>query len=171
MKKILSLLLCLPLLLGICLLSSCCKDDPSPAPSTIDSPAPSTIDSPAPSAIKMMDFEAKYVVNGYSYYLFHSDGTGEYVIDHTYEYEYLENYTVSGTVEFVWREASDGAIYLFKTEERYNENHTDGYSLGIITEPIYFGEDFFAYTRTGAGNSYTTKFVREGSSLDLSAKK
>ncbi|MBO7170746.1 MAG: hypothetical protein J6W28_06190 [Clostridia bacterium] len=105
MKKTFSLLLCLTLLLGVCLSLSSCRSSAGASPLR-----------PA----DVMDFEAKYARNDYDYYLFHADGTGEYVIDHTWEYnsEYLEDYTLSGTVSFIWREASNGAIYLFKTEER-----------------------------------------------------
>lgn len=102
----------------------------------------------------------------YSHYVFHADGTGEYVIDRTLEYndEYLD-YTLSGTVSFIWREASNGAIYLFKTEVRYNENHTEGKSLGIANEPIYFGEDFFTYIHGSSAGSDSRIYVREGSEL------
>ena len=152
MKKTFSLLLCLTLLLGVCLSLSSCRSGAGASPLR---------------SADVMDFEAKYARNDYDYYLFHADGTGEYVIDHTWEYnsEYLENYTLSGTVSFIWREASNGAIYLFKTEERYNENHTEGNSIGITNEPLYFGEDFFTYIYGSSIGSDSHIYVREGSEL------
>ena len=150
MKKTHSLLLCLALLLGICfLLSSCGGKTTNP-----------------------IDFDEKYIKNDYAYYLFHADGTGEYVTEYTFDYpnDPTLNHTLSGTVEFVWREASDGAIYLFKTVERYNENHTEGHTIGIFDEPIYFGEDFFACTIDNSTGSSTHIYVVEGSKLDLSAE-
>ena len=149
MKKTHSLLLCLTLLLAACLLLSSCDGN-----GTVRS-------------ADLIDFDEKYACNEYSHYVFHADGTGEYVIDHTWEYndEYLENYTLSGTVSFIWREASNGAIYLFKTEERYNENHTEGNRIGIANDPLYFGEDFFTYIQDSSAGSDSRIYVREGSEL------
>lgn len=78
--------------------------------------------------------------------------------DHTGYCEYSSNATISGRVEFVWREASDGAIYLFKTKTTYYENRGGG-TIPLLTGPIYFSKEFFA----GDGG---VRYVKEGSKLE-----
>ena len=110
-----------------------------------------------------IDFGAKYInyesssYKDYNvYYVFNADHTG-YKECHYISETYL--YTVSGRVEFIWQEASDGAIYLFRSEEHHNEDHTDVYNIPLIKGAIHFGEDFFVY-----GDAKTC--VKEGSVLD-----
>ncbi len=148
MKKALSLLLCLTLLLAACLLLSSCDGD-GDGDGTVRS-------------AHLIDFDEQYNYYDHSYYVFHSDGTGEFVTDRFYSSEYVDDYTLSGTVSFLWREAADGAIYLFRTETHYNENHTEGYTIGLEERgPIYFGKDFFV----GVEDS-TRIYVQKGSELD-----
>ena len=54
-------------------------------------------------------------------------------------------------------------MYLFKTKITYNDDHTEGYGLGLISGSIYFGEDFFVHS----GGHY----IIEGSALAESMKK
>ena len=60
-----------------------------------------------------IDFGKKYLLDENRYYVFEKDQTG--YCEYYYKYEqaaYSEyNYTLSGRVEFVWREASNGAVY------------------------------------------------------------
>ena len=108
----------------------------------------------APSgASNPIDFGKKYIRSEGQYYVFESDGTGVYE---------LHNGKLSGRVTFVWREASDGAVYLFRTGETHDEGHMEGEIITIITAPIHFGEDFFAYDNA-AGSA--VRYVKEGSEL------
>ena len=97
-----------------------------------------------------MKFEKNYVAlgdNSSHSYIFYADGTGIYEVHDVYVYEEFSdyNYTLSGQVEFVWREASDGAVYLFETDVKYNSDHTEGKTLSVTHRPIYFSEDFLVY--------------------------
>ncbi|MBR2340381.1 MAG: hypothetical protein IKA74_06075 [Clostridia bacterium] len=110
-----------------------------------------------------IDFGKKYIYQS-SYYVFEENQTG--YLEHRYEYVDTRfptsSFTRSGRVEFVWREASDGAVYLFRTATHYNEEHTQGHSIPFISSPIYFSEEFFSTTQ---GDS-TTRFIKEGSALE-----
>lgn len=90
------------------------------------------------------------------YYVFEKDQTGYC----EYYYSYSTT-TKSGRVEFVWREASDGAIYLFRTNTTYYEDDNDG-QIPLLTGPIYFSEDFFAF-HSGDGS---VRYIKEGSELE-----
>lgn len=125
---------------------------------------------------KLIDFGKKYMLNENEYYVFESDKTGysEYKYKETDDaFDSIHNYTQSpysytqsGRVDFVWREASDGAIYLFRVETHYNEDHTEEKSIPLIDEPIYFSEDFFVYQL----GSYTYRYIKEGSKLEKTLK-
>ena len=115
-----------------------------------------------------MKFEKKYVAlgdNSSHSYIFYAAGTGIYEVHDVYVYEEFSdyNYTLSGQVEFVWREASDGAVYLFETDVKYNSDHTEGKTLAVTHRPIYFSEDFLVYRN---GENVATRFIIEGSELD-----
>ena len=113
----------------------------------------------------------RYLNTADDYYIFNADKTGYR------EYRYCAtNYTISGRIEFVWRKASDGAVYLFATATHYGEDHTEGRTIPFIEEPICFGEDFFAATSVGGrvmGSSFvsgsvttdTVTYIEEGSEL------
>lgn len=108
-----------------------------------------------------IDFGKRYRYLGEDY-VFNDDKTG---------YHECQN----GRIDFAWREASDGAVYLFETERRYNEGCEDK-ELSLIKHPIYFGEEFFAYTYvsghvyeiylvSGDIDTYTVRYIKEGASL------
>lgn len=137
MKKLLSAILCIFMLVSLCIsLASCAKQETS----------------------NPIEFGKKYV-NGSSSYVFNSDGTGVYEIHYSSsELDYVK----SGSAEFVWREASNGGISLFQTSTKYNaENSTDS-KIRVVSATIYFGEDFFTY-ETDSG---TVRVVVEDSKLD-----
>ena len=118
------------------------------------------------SAGNPIDFGKKYV-NGDTYYVFNADGTG-YVnyyskYDSTIDAKY--NSTTSGVADFEWREASDGAIYLFKTAERFNENNVNSDSIPVIAHAIHFSDDCFVYSHVYNGFSNTIKYIKEGTKL------
>ena len=138
MKKLIFIILALSCVIG---LSSCSAETTNPIAFGVK--------------YKRADFDQAY--------LFNADHTGYCEVHYEYESSYDEySYTLSGRVEFVWREASDGAIYLFETDTSYNENHTEGKTIDVADFPLYFGEDFFVYTYEGG----TTRFVKVGSELE-----
>lgn len=140
MKKILTIILCAALLFVMCAsLSSCASKTTNP-----------------------IDFGKKYIYedeNGY-YYTFNSDGTGIYEVKYVHEstVDPKYNFTMSGRVEFVWREASDGAVYLFEVKTHYNEDHTGERNLGVTDAAIYFSDDFLVISKS--------RYIKEGSDLD-----
>lgn len=115
-----------------------------------------------------IDFGKKYLLDENRYYVFEKDQTG--YCEYYYKYEradYSEyNYTLSGRVEFVWREASNGAVYLFETKSTYNEDHTEGQTISLITDPIYFSEEFFTYSYSNQYGGKTVTYIKEGSELE-----
>ncbi len=98
--------------------------------------------------------------------VFNKDGTG------TYEYFYRNDsdddkydYTISGTLSFVWEKTNDGAIHMFETKVKYNKDNTDGKTITAISEPLYFSENMIYYSYvTGLGSS-VRKYILEGSDL------
>ena len=107
-----------------------------------------------------IDYGKKYCSSENNYYVFNKDQTGYRV------YYYKDVYTLSGRVEFVWREASNGGIYLFATKETYNDDHTEGKKIGVISRPLYFSDDFFTYTYVNSYGDTVVKFIKEGSALE-----
>ena len=122
-----------------------------------------------------IDYGKKYLLGENQYYVFEKDQTGYYECYCKYKHEYSDsskyNYTLSGRVEFVWREASNGAVYLFETETSYNEDHTEGKTINVITDPIYFSEDFFTYSYSNQYGGNTVTYIKEGSNLEKSIDK
>lgn len=110
-----------------------------------------------------IDYGKKYLRDENQYYVFEKDQTGYYEC-----YYETPEYTLSGRVEFVWREASDGAVYLFETETSYNEDHTKGKEISLIDKSIYFSEDFFTYS---VSNHNVIHYIKEGSKLEKDLKK
>lgn len=108
-----------------------------------------------------IDFGKKYMHSENHYYVFNSDHTGYGYYHYSYDSLYGNDYVTSGRVEFVWREASDGAIYLFRTETHTDEDDSGYSTIPLIQSPIYFGEDFFAYRSEGV-----MRFIKEGSELE-----
>ena len=117
-----------------------------------------------------IDYGKKYLLDENRYYVFEKDQTGYYECYYKYDSS-AYHYTLSGRVEFVWREASNGAVYLFKTETFYNEDHTEGKTISVITDPIYFSEDFFTYSYSNQYGGNTVTYIKEGSSLEKSIDK
>lgn len=144
MKKTYLTLISLALLLSFCLaLTSCGSNTKNP-----------------------IDFGKKYMLSEDTYYIFYSNNTG--VFEHRYV-DTAYNYTISGKVEFVWREASDGAVHLFDVKTEYDDDHTEGRSISITNTPIYFSEEFFTYERFSdyVTNGHTNEYyVKEGSKLE-----
>ena len=120
-----------------------------------------------------IDYGKKYLLDENRYYIFEKDQTGYYECYYKYESSLSSeyNYTLSGRVEFVWREASNGAVYLFETETSYNEDHTEGKTINVITDPIYFSEDFFTYSYSNQYGGKTVTYIKEGSNLEKSIDK
>ena len=120
-----------------------------------------------------IDYGKKYLLDENQYYVFEKDQTGYY--EYYYKYESSDfsehNYTLSGRVEFVWREASNGAVYLFETETSYNEDHTEGETISVTTNPIYFSEDFFTYFYSNQSGGISVNYIKEGSKLEKSIDK
>ena len=124
------------------------------------------------SVISPIEYGKRYMKGENDFYVFNADGTGYR------EYKQVESkYTLSGRIEFVWRGASDGAVYLFKTQEHYNTDHTEGKTLFLAEEPLYFGEDFLVYSYvsgsvlgmsvvSGSTSTYTARYIVEGSELE-----
>ena len=113
-----------------------------------------------------IDFGEKYISrdmeNGTYYYVFRANGTGYMECDYTRE---ASGYTYSGKIDFEWREASDGAVYLFEVEITRNANDS-GKDLPFVQSGIYFGDGFFVSVSSGQYGDYVRYFVREGSGLD-----
>ena len=114
-------------------------------------------------------YEKFYGSSNSQYYVFNSDNTG-YMEIYEFGNGVVETEGVtpvkSGRVDFVWREASDGAVYLFETQTRHNEDHTNMGSISIISLPIYFSEDFFVYEYSNQYGSVSVKYIKEGSDLE-----
>ena len=126
MKKIITMLMCVALLLSSC--SSLCACSSYDSENAVNDSENAVKNSENP-----IEFGKKYMVGKNNYYIFNHDGTGTFYRKYVYEYEpdSKYNYTLSGSVDFVWREASDGAIYLFEREVHYNEDHTEGKRLRL----------------------------------------
>ncbi len=101
-------------------------------------------------------------------YTFYADQTG--IMEYYYAYTdkiYPEySYVLSGTVEFEWRMASDGYIYLFKTGERYNEDHTDGKTISLTHSSFSFANEFLIKN----GGNVPDRYILEGSDLEKAMK-
>ena len=117
-----------------------------------------------------IDYGKKYLLNENQYYVFKKDQTGYYECYYKRDSS-TSSYTLSGRVEFVWREASNGAIYLFETKVSYNDDHTEGEKIGVISSPIYFSGEFFAYSYTNQYGTTTVRYIKEGSELEKSIEK
>ena len=139
MKKFLAVIMAVLMLVGACVSLASCS---SPKKSKID-------------------FGKKYMLNEDRYYVFNEDNTGYYEC-----YYKGTDYTLSGRVDFEWREASDGAVYLFEVDVEYNKKHTKGKKISLIYEPIYFSDEFFVYSSNSQyTGSSTTRYIKEGSEL------
>ncbi len=112
------------------------------------------------TATSLIDFGKKYIYfedSGTSdkFIVFHPDHTG-----YCENYHVGDSYTRSARVNFVWREASDAAIYLFKTETIYHEDHTSPYPPVLPAGPLYFSEEFFV------NRDSLVCYIKEGTELE-----
>ena len=133
MKKTISII-CLVLLIASCFsLAACSKKTNNP-----------------------IDFDEKYIFmsnnadNSYNgdYYVFKSDNTGYF--------DYGD-----GRIDFVWREAADGAVYLFEEDAEHNGEKKES----IPTEAIYFSEEFMVYEFSNQFGSSIRRFIKDDSEL------
>lgn len=146
MKKLFAIIICLALLAAACTSLISCRNAKTTNP---------------------IDFGKKYIYSEDRYYVFEADQTGYCEYKYTYEFSNASlSYTKSGRVDFVWREASDGAVYLFRTETHYYDDHTEGNDIPLIENPIYFSEDFFTYVSDHQYGSASVFYVKEGSDLE-----
>ena len=104
-------------------------------------------------------------------YTFYANQTG--VMERYYVYsdsspEY--NYILSGSVEFEWRIASDGGVYLFETNVHYDEYHTKDKTINLNRSPCYFSDDFMVYTFSNQFGTSYRRCVLEGSDLEKALK-
>lgn len=116
-----------------------------------------------------IDYGKKYLLDDNRYYVFEKDQTG--YCEYYYNYDIGDSeyhYTLSARLDFVWREASDGAVYLFETKATYYEDHTEGKEIELISNPIYFSEDFLTYFRSTQYGGYSVNYIKEGSELEKS---
>ena len=121
-------------------------------------------------------FNKKYIHEGGSEtdvqtYTFYANQTG--VMERYYVYDKSSpeyNYVLSGTVEFEWRIATDGGVYLFETKTQFNSDHTDGKTISLTRSPCYFSEDFMVYTSSGEYGTSYRRCILEGSSLEKALK-
>lgn len=148
MKKTLTLIACAVLLIASCVSFCSCF--------SLDGLLPEEAETVNP-----IDFDMKYVKDD-SYYIFYADNTGIYEL----HFEKSNGDVVSSRVDFVWREASDGAVYLFEVGEYHYPDHTDGLNAGVAPQPIYFSEEFFTYVRHDSTGATTYRYIKEGSELD-----
>lgn len=108
-----------------------------------------------------------YYTNENHYYVFNKDKTGYKYYRYVYndEYKPQNNYTISGRVDFVWREGTSDDIHLFVVEVHYDNDHTDGKIIEIFNSPIYFVEDCLIDIVSAS------KFIVEDSELEKTIKK
>ncbi|MBQ9131722.1 MAG: hypothetical protein IJX62_04555 [Clostridia bacterium] len=144
MKKVWTLFTCTVLLIAMCMSFYSCS---------------------SAKTVNPIDFGKKYMQDEDTYYIFYADQTGLFVQRYATAYGSYD-YTLSGSVDFVWREASDGAVYLFEVESHYNDDHTQGRELGLLDQPIYFSEDFFTYTNYSQYGASVRTYIKEGSELE-----
>ena len=121
-------------------------------------------------------FDKKYIAENdlgaekQTYFIFYSDHTGklERYTKHESSLGDEYSYTISGTVEFAWREADDGSIYLFKTNVTLHEDHdNDSSDIGVPDYPLTVGDEFIALTSPGQHGN-TRRYILEDSDLEKS---
>ena len=151
MKKFLVIIMALLMLALACVsLASCSSGDETDETNETN------------TTVNNIDFGKKYMLSEDRYYVFNEDKTGYYEC-----YQKETEYTLSGCVNFEWREASNGAVYLFEVDVEYNKKHTKDKKISIIDEPIYFSDEFFVYSSTSQyTGSSTTCYIKEGSGLE-----
>ena len=94
---------------------------------------------------------------------FSADGNGQYEVYHSYTSDVSGKTDVSSyTINFKWQQASNGAVYLFKTDVTVHpEDNSEKDDRDVPNCAIYFSEDFLVLDY-GDDN---TIYVRENSDL------
>ena len=179
MKKIIACFLAVLIIVTLCLsLFACTQSSDNSADDKTES---NTANTKAATPEERLKYNEKYGFkneNGNEYFIFKSDGTGEY---HKSEvvWDKTEKTVYSGYVNFDWRSASDGAVHLFKNgETQLKDNNTAGYFELNPVKMLFVSEDFvtyYEYETTSYTNlydnvevySYFTKkdYIRAGSTL------
>lgn len=118
-------------------------------------------------------FDKKYIQeipkkNDNKSYTFYANQTGIMERYYVYTSEIFpeDNYVLSGIVEFEWHIA-DGCVYLFKTGERYNDDHTEGEGIALTDLPFSFGDEFMICV---GGSGGVDRYILEGSDLEKALK-
>ena len=118
----------------------------------------------AEELVNPIDFGKKYYLKGdeKKYYVFNEDHTGYFECYHQYVngIDTKYDYTLSGRVEFEWREDSNGAVHLFAGKAEYREDHTEGETIKLTPTPISFSEEFFSYYTDNQYGGYRKGCVR-----------
>ena len=105
--------------------------------------------------------------DNHRYFVFHSDHTGYYDV-----YFVSTNGTnvvvLSGRIDFTWRVADDGTVYLFKLQTTYNDDHTEGKGLADFSTamPLTFGDGFLIALSVSTYGTSIRRYVLEGSELE-----
>ena len=116
-------------------------------------------------------YDKKYEYSPSAFLVFHANHTGYFEV-----HQNNSDHTVSsGRVDFFWRTADDGTVYLFGSETTYYDDDTSGKSFIIfsLSMPITFGDGFlialnvtpYVNLNTAYTSVNTRKFVLEGSDL------
>ena len=146
MKRILSLVLTVAVVLSLCIIFAACQKNE-----------------------QRLSFGDEYVhIDGEKTkkLVFNRDGTG-YI--HHYEKTDFAGGFISVTRDFLWTETSNGAIHLVPNgEPRYDEGSEEDDSVTRINAPLYFSEDFIYYefvSGAGGASTFRKRFFRHGSEL------
>ena len=104
--------------------------------------------------------------DNHRYFVFHSDHTGYYDV-----YFVSTNETgviLSGRIDFTWRAADDGTVYLFNLQATYNDDHTEGRGLTDFSTamPLTFGDGFLIALSVSTYGTSIRRYVLEGSDLE-----
>ncbi|MDE6667343.1 MAG: hypothetical protein K2K38_03220 [Clostridia bacterium] len=104
----------------------------------------------------------------YHSFVFNADGTGKENRSGT-----NSSGAYSYTVDFLWQIQSDNRIYLVFNGVTYNDDHTANKDVDSACDfPLTYSRDMLTYTYVsgymGGSSTYTARFIRQGSRLDVS---
>ena len=116
---------------------------------------------------KELAYGEKYGTDSYCF-VFNADGTGKECHYSTYS-----SNVYSYAVNFLWQIQSDNRIYLVFNGVTYNDDHTgEKNAKSVFSHPLTYSRDMLTYTYVSgysvSTSTYTAKFVRQGSRLDVS---
>ena len=108
--------------------------------------------------------------DNHRYFVFHSDHTGYY--DVYFVSTDGTGFILSGRIDFTWRVADDGTVYLFKLQATYNDDHTEGKGLADFSTamPLTFGDGFLIALSVSTYGTSIRRYVLEGSELEQEIK-